>query len=161
MSSTAAPTREVRRAPVLTPEGVVDAVVGYRRWRLIAENGRTTLRSLFNDDEWPRGEPLVAECRCSLVDANALHTCGIYAWAEHWIPTVYPKPCYLFGTPGEVLLWPEVLVHENGYVAARGQVAALYVSDEMNLWQRTMIEIAALQYGVPVVLVSSSNQKTT
>ena len=165
----------MRRQLHFTDEGVVDAVVGYRVWEAWPVDGVVHLSSVTRrENEWPCGVPLYAECLCGRprLDHSRTrpgqdrlrvttefdeHTCGVYAWAEPVVPytprlSSHPVSGYAY-VSGEVLLWGRVHRHERGYRAEVAQPSALYVSGWIAHRQRTLVELTALQWSIPTVLV--------
>lgn len=138
----------------------VDAVVGYRTWRCYLEHARAALVSpTIGCTPWVPGEVLEAECRCPRIRIqDDDHRCGIYAYDFPVVPITY-RMLGLSGRHapqticGEVLLWGDVHVHEKGYRAEFAKPSAFYVSERMDRRLVRVIELAAIQYAVPVVKV--------
>lgn len=155
----------MRRQLLILDDRVVDAVVGYRAWRAGIDHGVVSMWSIARRDHQWRPCPIEAECRCSArysttkIGGPFTHRCGIYAWREPIVP-VSPR---LLGIPqacsgpqtivGEVLLWGEIHIHAKGYRAQWAKASAFYVTETMQAGLRRMVEIAALQWDVPVVVV--------
>jgi hypothetical protein len=148
----------VKRTLVDTSGGLVDAVVGCRSWVWTAEAGVVALYSIFmREIVWPNRGPLKSKCECfsrnpsrqrPVVFADWSHpcTCGIYAWK-----TPHPAAPALRLVHGEVALWGDVHEHEFGYRAEYAQPLSLFVDDLMSDAARLRAELAALEYGVPLV----------
>lgn len=135
----------VRTTLVETPDGFVDAVVGYRTWKWYADEGIVTLESVFTAGvTWPTDKPLEMECLCA--QRGAPCTCGVYAWRD-W----HPVPDVLGLIHGEVALWGIFHEHEFGYRAEYAKPVAFYVAETMARTQRLRVELAALEYKVPLV----------
>lgn len=115
---------------------VVEAVIGYRSWRLVPDDGTVWLKSVYNAALWPQGAPLHSVCRC----VWGIHTCGIYAWVEppSWTPNLN----------GEVALWGDVRFHTLGMRASHALPIALYDDGGAS---PAGVGVAALQYGIPLV----------
>lgn len=97
----------------------------------------------------------------ALPETYVLHTCGIYAWANPIIPYTPRMLGLQMGyhyayVVGEVLLWGRVRVHERGYRAEFAKPSAFYVTDTMSVRQRTVVDLAALQWAVPAVRVDGA-----
>ena len=173
----------MKRQLLILDDGVVlDAIVGYRAWEAWAVDGVVHLTSVTRREvEWTRGEAMRSHCRCNrlivkparvligdeefmarsgdiTIETGTHHTCGIYAWDNPIIPysqRMLGQCEYYFTTyvVGEVLLWGKVRVHERGYRAEYAKPSAFYVADAMVHRQRTIVELAALQWCVPTVRV--------
>lgn len=118
---------------------MVEAIIGYRAWRLKPDDGTVWLQSIYVDMDWPQLEPLHAECRCGRPEVR--HTCGIYAWA------VPPRgPSYLGYVTGEVALWGDVHFHAHGYRASSARPVSIS-EHAIGLVPR----VAAYQYDLPMV----------
>ena len=166
----------MKRQFIVTEEGPIDAIVGYRAWEAWAADGVIHMTSVTRREvEWPRAEALRSECRCHGHGYNAVarvgsgakqvimpgetyHTCGIYAWKAPIIPYSHRLLGLQVGyhyhyVVGEVLLWGKVHAHERGYRAEIAKPAALYVTATMSARQTMLVELTALQWGIPVVLV--------
>lgn len=141
------------------PDGsYVEAFVGYRSWRIAPANGTVDLHplsaggfkayALSSRQRTHRWEPhtiLTASCLCD--NHERAPRCGFHAWMT--------QPRVILNRPnlvwGEAYLWGEVGIFERGYRAEHAMVAALYVYEGMDDRARRLIELAALQYDVPVV----------
>jgi hypothetical protein len=142
----------VNRALTVLPNGdVIDAAVGYRAWIVTAEAGEARLKSLFGSTEWPAGGAATASCRCA-----GGHTCGIYAWLRP--ERVSPAPADVFGSRhrtglvvGEVRLWGTVRIHTEGLRGWWAMPASLLLPRGAPPAGRLLVELAASQYGVPLV----------
>jgi hypothetical protein len=138
---------------VLPSGEVVDAVLGYRMWRVRGERGRLRLTSVYwlgpdEDEEWAPKIPFRAVCKCPEYVTDT-HTCGVHAWASP------ARPVFTLGGGriifGEVALWGEVRVHELGYRADSALPLALYLRPGASDGYNAGVELAALQYDLPVV----------
>jgi hypothetical protein len=159
----------VRRNLIYTADGWIDAIVGYRSWEAWAEDGDIRLTSCVRKSfSWPKGEPVEAECRCA---SWYNHSCGIYAWSGaemsecHLTPwsvmTIYQRISFqprigVSQILGEVELWGTVHHHERGYRAQFAHPSAFYVTQSMPEPERHFIQLASIQYGVPLILVDDS-----
>ena len=126
------------------PDGtLVDALIGWRRWWIFAEDGKMLLTSwtIYSlNYRWPQRQPAQSVCRCGRV-----HSCGIYAWnAPHHLGDDGQGAC------GEVALWGDIELHELGYRAQFALPVALYVAGRERDWR---VRLAARQYDVPVVKI--------
>lgn len=159
----------MNRQVLVTDEGVVDAIVGYRMWRAWAVDGVVHMSSVSRvENEWAPGKPLYTECQCippvrgfETRPFSGGHTCGVYAWKDPLFPRTLRvlDPGTFIYIAGEVLLWGRVYVHERGYRSGAAKPSAFYVTNEMSRRQRTFVELCALQWGVPVVLVEPPHLK--
>lgn len=140
----------------------IDAVVGVRSWRIKITEGVVQLRSMYRSKQlWFPHEVVTAECGCakSWRSAGLEHRCGIYAWKEPRSPFVGAS----FGEQwltsplvvhGEVCLWGDVRVHRRGYRGQHALMSAIYVHRTMPDDTRTQAELTAIQYELPVVMIS-------
>lgn len=136
--------REPRRSLLIRDEGVIDAFVGYRTWRVEMHSGVVRIRSAFQRWRvWPPGEVVEAVCKCR----TPQHRCGIYAWREP-----YPVRAATYTVHGEVLLWGDVRIHTLGYRASHALPSGVYVLDTMDEHARRSAEMVAHQYGIPTIL---------
>jgi hypothetical protein len=133
-------TEPERREIALRDGTVVEAIIGYRSWRLAADDGTVWLKSLYNETLWPQHEPLKSECRC-----HDTCTCGIYAYTTARACPVYYRLSGGF-LMGEAALWGDVHVHELGYRAEFAQPLSLAGANSLRA------RVAAYQYDVPMVL---------
>lgn len=140
-----------RRFAEVEPGKFVEAIVGYRSWRHEASGGSVSLISYTSRFLWTP-HTNVAVCRC-----HHIHGCGLYAWTR--VQRVGSLGDLI---SGEILMWGDVTVHELGLRATHAKVSALHVyplpDPTVTLpWaqrlrtHRLVTELAALQYGVPVV----------
>lgn len=160
----------VQRRALFLDDGMwVDAIVGYRTWRLLMSAGVASLHcAVRSEDVWEPGEVFKARCLCSLPSTMSFHgvwndvgdllchTCGVYAFSEMSQPgfchyVVMDDGRTAIYVQGEVLLWGEVSVHEYGYRAEFAKISALYYRDTQNETECQLIELAADRYGVPIV----------
>jgi len=117
---------------------VVEAIIGYRMWRLKPDDGTVWLQSIYVDScLWPQLDPLRAECRCGT--PGLAHTCGIYAWE---VPLRDPYPGIAVG---EVALWGEVHTHTLGYRAEFARPVSINGAPGL------LSRVAAYQYDIPTV----------
>jgi hypothetical protein len=128
-----------RREIALRDGTVVEAIIGYRSWRLWPDDGTVWLVSAFNDTRWPQLDPLQIRCDCARPER--VHTCGIHAWNEP--PALLSYYGYL--THGEVALWGDVRIHQGGYRADFARPVSLVDTGSMSL------QVAAVQYDIPMV----------
>lgn len=145
----------MNRALTVLPNGdLADAAVGYRAWLLTAEAGDVRLRSLFGETEWPAGGAATARCSC-----RGGHTCGIYAYLNP--RSLLPRGAtaemlsvrrHRIGVVlGEVRLWGTVRVHTEGLRGWWAMPASLLLPANAPADQRLLVELAASQYGIPLV----------
>lgn len=183
------PPPEVRRTTIIHKDASVEAIVGFRAWRLTFNNGVSTLHSMYAQQEWTPHTALDAECKARAYgrpfdqeDTAAAHRencrCGIYSFRsptqlgfEVWsLPPSIMGETFGYVVAGEVYLWGRVHVHERGYRADHAKIACLYpeflprdygiVRTRMarnGAAARMGIELAALQYGVPLVQAHNHN----
>jgi hypothetical protein len=133
----------------LAPD-LIEAVVGFRKWRVVADH----LSSPYIPLRWE--EPVV-HARCYPANRSLLFgegwldeahdaphpacRCGVYAW--HSLPRVgpVPDPDRAFGI---VVLWGRIEVHEDGMRAEHAAIRALSFSGRLGRDHRaTMADIAA------------------
>lgn len=144
----------------------VEAVVGYRIWKMFGDHGSMFLSSVWHPANWDdTTRQLHSECNCShpveietgfksggVIRGRATpreHLCGIYAWDR-------PRTCdHNYYVAGEVRLWGNVHIHEHGYRAEHAQIAALFSSRSLSPALQKRIELAALTYDVPVVTLDT------
>jgi len=151
----------MRRAPIIVGDTVIDAIVGYRGWRIIVRDGQSELRSVYaQETRWQVGEPLEAECKCrsrrSVYEGGErIHTCGIYAYDFPVFGMQVPARAeQFFGHQfvyGEVYLWGEVIRHEKGYRGTVATPAGFYKPPGDSILARH-VELAALQYDVALLM---------
>lgn len=176
---------EPQRALIIHEDTAIEAVVGYRAWRLSFVDGQAHLNSMYATESWPRRQALKAVCmQFAEVRPYGGHNpdckCGIYSFrdpqrlgAEIWslpppsrrAPSVFPERGG-YVVAGEVYMWGRIHVHQRGYRAEHAKIACLYPEflpheygyARMNVARaaaasRTGIELAALQFEVPLVRV--------
>jgi hypothetical protein len=136
---------------------LIEPVVGFRKWRLVA--GRLTSpyiplrweepvvharcfpanRSLLFGDGWLDEPHEAPDPRCK---------CGVYAW--HAMPArgPIPDPDRAFGV---VALWGRVEVHADGMRAEHAAIKALAFSPELGLEHRRTLEGIAGRLGVELL----------
>jgi hypothetical protein len=156
----------MKTASTITAEGqLVEAVVGYRVWRMFGDSGCMFLNSVWHPAMWDDVTcELHSECNCwhtvqadeclpkvaTLKVTPKLHRCGIHAWDRpRWSPNAHMGSDTVVA--GEVRLWGEVHIHEHGYRAEHAKIAALFTGDYLSDTNRKRIEIASLTYDVPLV----------
>lgn len=158
-----------RREMIALPDGTyVEAWVGYRQWNMLVSSGQVNLhpltaggasrvamsrsgrgRTTSSRLRWKPGEVQEAQCLC--ISHETAPRCGFYAWmAQPKVMMLRPHAVW-----GEVYLWGDVVIHEKGYRAQYALPAALYVFEAMPERNRMLIELAALQYAVPTVLIDN------
>jgi hypothetical protein len=129
---------------------LVEAVVGYRQWRLDARG----LTSPYVAEAWTT-PVLAARCRARELGADVAHsgaplsgcTCGIYAWY---------RPCPRLGASttdlvsGAVVLWGRLEAHATGMRAEFARIVALDLSARRRT-KRERIARAAEALGVEAV----------
>jgi hypothetical protein len=129
---------------------IVDAVIGYRAWHVVVEDGNMQLKSLFSHDLWPKRGWLSAECRCPSTDPPLGHGCGVHAtnarlqtflWATAGTHMAY----------GEVALFGEVHEHELGYRAEFAFPISIYTLSLAGAGEYVPMMVAH-QYDVPLVM---------
>lgn len=152
---------------VLLSDGTyVDAIVGYRTWKMFGDHGAMFLSSVFQPVNWDDTDRVhKAECRCGKIfhylngngnvdwsynHIQGGHVCGIYAYSDLSQMTGGMSG-HTDLARGEVLLWGDVHVHERGYRAEYAQISSLYTTSTMNRKTRIRVELAALTYDVPLV----------
>lgn len=141
-----------RREIIAFPDDTyVEAWVGYRQWNMLVGNGRVRLHPITSTARvrgrkaWEPGAINTAQCLC--VDHDAAPRCGFHAWmAQPKMMLMRPHVVW-----GEAYLWGDVNIFEKGYRAQHAMVAGLYVFDGMSERNRLLVELAALQYKVPIV----------
>jgi hypothetical protein len=182
---------EVRRATIIHHDGAIEAIVGFRAWRLSFSGGVATLRSMYAAQEWTPHTVLDAECKAtawhSALPYNHEATdetlaphredcrCGIYSFRtpQQLGLEVWSLPPSIHGgyvVAGEVYLWGRIRVHKRGYRAEHAKIACLYPEflpkdygiirtrvARAGAAARMGIELAALQYEVPLVQASNPN----
>lgn len=131
------------------PDGsFVDAYIGYRQWLVRTNEGVVTLHPVGRmiAPAWIPNEINEAVCLCHDHDREA--RCGFHAWAA--LPrSVVLRPSH---TWGEVYLWGDIEIHEKGYRAEYALTAGLYVFESMDSRTRRIVELAGLQYNVPIMM---------
>lgn len=130
-----------RRLVVLPDDSVVEAVIGYREWRPRVDRGEVLLHSLSHVANVWDARVHDARCLCAAYGPSG-HTCGIYAWA-----TKGQLRGRYGALQGEVALWGDVHIHELGYRAEHAMITCFYRSGSSTF----ITELAAIQYGVPLV----------
>lgn len=149
-----------RRSLVLDDGSVVEALIGYRSWRLTFRNGVAQLASLVQAEPWAPGEVFTAICECHkpwrrFQEFNRAHSCGVYAWGGGFRPTwknvTNPFHQGHLQIPGEVCLWRDIEIHEFGWRAQNAKINALYTGPYLETEMQGAIQLAARQYDVPVV----------
>ncbi len=131
----------------------VEAYVGIRCWRWNAIDGIVYLQSIARQTDWPELHDYHADCYCTEQCILRFgHVCGIYAW--HWRDPMPTKPEPMAGrfVWGEVALWGDVHIHENGIRASRARVTGFFVSPMQHRLTNMRAEMAAAQYHVPPIL---------
>lgn len=135
----------------LPDDTYVEAWVGYRQWNVLVSSGRVMLHPITvrqRKHRWEPGEIMEAHCLCTCHEREP--RCGFHAWiSQPRVMLLRPHVVW-----GEAYLWGDVGIFERGYRAQFAKVAALYVFDAMAERNRLMVELAALQYGVPTVAPS-------
>ena len=116
MAAPPAATAPVSPAPVkdLHKDFLVGPILAYRKWKV--ECG--VLKSLNNNQAWPKGEPMVGKCVNHLNGPEVKApmngcTCGVYAWKTR----ERIQGCSDALVCGVVALWGKVLEHKLGYRA--------------------------------------------
>jgi hypothetical protein len=138
-------------------------VIGWRAWVVTETADGLRLASVLHDLVWPRGAPLVAECRrdddpfAAPIGPHPVPgaecNCGFHAARDPVDALSYARGRDERGTVcrilGEVQLWGHVLETEGGWRASHAHPLRLYVPDD---------EIAAqlAAYSVPVCASPSS-----
>jgi hypothetical protein len=100
----------------------LEAVTGWRIWRLVREEGVLTLASVTRADTWPPDEPMLARCAVhrgkTIPDVACM--CGLYAAStpENLAATrmFSPASCVV----GAIAMWGTLVEHERG---ARSRLA--------------------------------------
>jgi hypothetical protein len=150
----------------------VEPVVGWRMWYAVENGAETCLSSVIHTTPWPRGEPLVAVCRCTRLplwpfnrrnhEAPAENCrCGIYAATITMMRTYLPEQFAwtdLVPVLGRVSLWGVVHEHERGWRGSFAYPRSLFVPVVELSSRRAARIIADLRgYGVPVRAVDGSS----
>jgi hypothetical protein len=149
----------MERTQVLLDDFVVDAVVGYRTWVAMVEQGVVSLRSIFKNIYWKPNEPLAATCLCGTTPRfggrygkECRNECGIYAWDAVHLTCIWASNCQGWvEVHGEVLLWGDVHVHQAGYRAQYAKPSCIYLTPNMKERPRRIAELVAMQFHLPTV----------
>lgn len=129
-----------RAGEVLAPD-LVQAVIGYRLWRL----GDDALYSPYVEERWDRGLH-AAVCRAERgehVEPAPAHdcSCGIHAWYEPCPTLSWAATRHLVA--GAVAMWGAMELHPFGLRAARGTIVALALPPWSGTKPRRIAEVAA------------------
>jgi hypothetical protein len=149
---------EHRRSLLIREEGVIDAFVGCRTWRVFVRSGVVVLTSVYQAWQlWYPEKVVRAECKCiTTAKLRGLHRCGIYAWREVARPVEdFPSTTWFHSSTfvhGEVLMWGDVRIHQRGYRSSYALPSAIYVSASMPEQTRRNAEMAAQQFKLPTVM---------
>lgn len=142
-------------------------VTGWRAWVVTETAAGVRLGSVLHDLVWPRGGPVVAECRreddpfATPLGAHPVPgaecNCGFHAARDPVDALAYARgrdePGTICRILGEVHLWGHVLETEGGWRASHAYPAHLYVAD-------SDIAAALAAYSVPVCASPSSRTCT-
>lgn len=146
----------------------VEALEGWRVWRVVDRHGTLTLGSVVKPTVWPAGEPLVAEClsrrpfgwwtwrRTTHDSPEVACECGIYATALAQLGPYLGDPLprdSIARVVGRVALWGDVVECERGLRASHAYPLALFVpaeDDDQRPARPREIADRLRGYGVPV-----------
>ena len=165
--------RLVAAGPLGQPEeeadwqlAVGEPLVGWRLWRVAADDGGVVLRSVYKYRVvWPARAALEAECYCPSARRGphrapgfeAGQECGIYALRSRhltgiWASFANERESRTVGKAlGRVKLWGRVILYEQGFKAEYGYPAdltLLEVAQGSNPW--AIAEQIEAGYGIPV-----------
>jgi hypothetical protein len=154
----------------------VEAVVGWRLWLVVPDQGHVWLESVIYPQRWPVRWPFPAKClhgrRSHLIPSpeHVSHTapveschCGIYATSDLAMLTPhldghYPGKTVLDRVVGLVSLWGHVVECERGWRGALAYPKVIYVPERRHGrsdGERSFGIARALErYGVPVELIN-------
>jgi hypothetical protein len=128
----------------------IEPIIGLRGYNL---RSTKPVLSSFNGVEWPHREPLEAVCGGNPLATHdapcAECACGIYSWTENMTRTG------LGSLYGEVYLWGDVLICEQGYRAELAYPKTLHIVCPQTRSAVRMRDALADAYGVPVTLTDT------
>lgn len=137
-------------SPVLMDRGTaIEPIVGLRSFYIEVDSSEPLLLS-YNATVWPHRTPLHALCGTDVfADHDVPHVgcaCGIYAWNKGLYGNVSGN---LYG---EVYLWGDVLICDQGYRAEIAYPKSLTIAAAPTRAVKRMRDALEEAYGVPVTI---------